>query len=63
MSCLKFMAAEGAPVDGWPPGTKKLDCYPIDPAGGCVERKDRLRWLAVKDALCKGIDLLPMGDE
>jgi hypothetical protein len=52
-----------APVDGWPAGTKKLDIFPVDPAGGSVERKDRLRWLAVWDALRKGIDLLPMEDK
>jgi hypothetical protein len=52
-----------APPDGWPQGTKKEDVYPVDPNGGEVHRKDRLRWLAVWDALRKGVDLQPMPDK
>jgi hypothetical protein len=51
-----------APPDGWPAGTKKEAVHPIDPNGGSVDRKDRLRWLAVWDALRKGVDLKPMAE-
>jgi len=52
-----------APVDGHPAGMKNEEKYPIDPNGGSVDKRDRVRYMHILDALKKGIDLKPMDAE
>lgn len=61
---VRFLGRTIAPMppDGWPPGTKAEQRWPIDPKGARVQRSDRARWAVVADALRKGVDLVPMDE-